>query len=137
MSLQAQLSVFESFAGRSAMLGFAVATLLELATQHALFPPVTTISMQSLGPEAAATVAAIALVCAAVFKPHTIGVHLQDAVLSSLTAAHRSAASVTETGNLDEALDAVLSRTFNNGWEISIASLDAAFTVSESDSDEL
>lgn len=96
------------------MLGFATAASVELLTREALFP---TASQSEQVTAAAGLAVCLAVATLLGFAARSsAGEGLKDAVLSSMTAVQRSAASLTATTNLDEALDAVLRRTFDREW---------------------
>ncbi|GBF90320.1 hypothetical protein Rsub_02426 [Raphidocelis subcapitata] len=110
----AQVARFESAAGRSAMIGFFVAMLLEAGTEHSLFTTIAAGQAATLAAAAAGCVAAAAAAAAAAASAPAaprLGAAIHEAVLSSLTATQRAASGVTQH-RVDDAVDFVLSSAF-------------------------
>lgn len=91
-SMQAEVQVFETFAGRSAMIGFAVACVVEFATDQGLFGVLPSQDIITYISIVSAAVLGAAL--AGIISPR-LGFQLKESVITSLTAVQRSAASVT------------------------------------------
>ncbi|WIA40570.1 hypothetical protein OEZ86_013911 [Tetradesmus obliquus] len=113
VDIEAQVQQFETVAGRSAMIGFFVALGAELATEQSIF--------SSVSPSEAVTASAVLLgsillaaAAATINKRQNLGVEVKEAVITSLTAVQRSAASVTGK-QVDGAVDNVLSKVFDMG----------------------
>ncbi|KAG2484518.1 hypothetical protein HYH03_016658 [Edaphochlamys debaryana] len=120
IEINGQVQKFESLAGRSAMIGVAVAMGIELITERGIFLPLTVDSALALGGAMIATVAGASWAALATLNTST-GEALLEAVYASLTAVQRSAASVTGT-QVDKAVDYVLDtvvdgRFDNYAWE--------------------
>eukprot|EP00879_Flechtneria_rotunda_P023434 GHRR01024787.1.p3 GENE.GHRR01024787.1~~GHRR01024787.1.p3 ORF type:complete len:107 (+),score=45.07 GHRR01024787.1:617-937(+) len=94
------------------MIGFIVALVAELLTEHSIF--------RSIDAEQATVAAGIILsvlllaAAAAASTTKDLGVGIKEAVITSLTAAQRSAASVTGA-QVDRAVDNVLNKAFDLG----------------------
>ncbi|GBF96625.1 hypothetical protein Rsub_09371 [Raphidocelis subcapitata] len=122
----AELSVWEQFAGRSAMVGCVVALALEFLTQDSIFTPLDPASAASAAALLTASIAAAAAAAAAAARPAPLpqpgsggaparpwwwlGAAVHEAVVSSLTAARGSASGVTGQ-EVDELVTFVLERT--------------------------
>lgn len=109
----AMVQRFEETAGRSAMVGFAVAFLSELWTpaQQGLFGSASPEELQAYL-TLSTTLIVSAVVLASVSKGKQVGRQLQAAVYSSLTAISR-ANSLQLMGNVDRAVDAVFDSVFD------------------------
>lgn len=108
------VSRFETLAGRSAMIGFSVALVVEVlagsAQPSGLFGGAfTPIQAQSFLEAVIATVAASGMLAAA--STRKLGATLTEPVIASLTAAFRSSSSISEK-RVDQAVDYVLSTVF-------------------------
>lgn len=98
--LQGKVQRYETFAGRSAMVGVAAATVIELVTEQGVLGSVTA---ESVVTYIAATAAAVATAIGIAFfrsRSDNVtdlgGLELLEPVYASLTAVRRSAASVTQ-----------------------------------------
>ncbi|KAF6258206.1 hypothetical protein COO60DRAFT_1520094 [Scenedesmus sp. NREL 46B-D3] len=113
VDIEAQVQQFETVAGRSAMIGFFVALGAELATEQSIFRSVSASEAVSAS---AVLLGAILLAAAAAAanKRQNLGVDIKEAVITSMTAVRRSAASVTGK-QVDFAVDNVLSKVFDMG----------------------
>jgi hypothetical protein len=94
-------------------IGFFVALGAELATEQSIF---RTVSASEAVTASAVLLGAVLLAAAAaaVNKRQNLGVDIKEAVITSMTAARRSAASVTGK-QVDFAVDSVLSKVFDMG----------------------
>eukprot|EP00775_Hariotina_reticulata_P006814 gene6814-7030_t len=110
-SPQAQVQQFEVIAGRSAMIGFLVAFTAELLTEQSIFK---TVDMQQAWLYASHVLAAVLIAAAAAVavNKQRLGAEIKEAVITSLTAVRRSAASVTGR-QVDRAVDYVMSKAFD------------------------
>ncbi|KAL6751339.1 hypothetical protein V8C86DRAFT_2780462 [Haematococcus lacustris] len=102
---------FEQLAGRSAMLGTTTALCLELIRDGQPLLQQSTYSTAALA-SAGLVVMALAASLAAVQYRSTLSAPLLEAVISSLTAAKRSAASVSGS-QVDSLVDYVVAKTFS------------------------
>lgn len=89
-------------------IGFSVALLAELLTSQSLFPSIPPATVAAFAAGLLAAVAAAAAAAAAANKQHALGQDIKEAVITSLTAVRRSAASVSSWRGVDGAVDAVL-----------------------------
>lgn len=99
-------------------IGFIVALAAELLTERSIF--------SSVAPSEAAaasgillTAVALAAAAAAVSRKQQLGLDIKEAVITSLTAAQRSAASVTGK-QVDRAVDHILKNVFDIGFIYSL-----------------
>ncbi|PNW80062.1 hypothetical protein CHLRE_08g376300v5 [Chlamydomonas reinhardtii] len=121
VELDGKVQRYETFAGRSAMVGVAAATVIELVTEQGVLGSVTA---ESVVTYIAATAAAVATAIGIAFfrsRSDNVtdlgGLELLEPVYASLTAVRRSAASVTQA-QVDRAVDylyeTVLERRFDS-----------------------
>lgn len=122
--MDARVRTFETFAGRSAMVGFVVAVFCELVTEQGLFHAVTLDDMKAMG-AFSLTVITLSAVLATMSK-RRLGNRLTEAVISSLTAAKRSAGSVTQK-QVDKAVDYFFEKVFNMSMVYSLLMEDNEF----------
>jgi len=109
------LAIFEEVAGRSAMVGFAVAVCAEVALpQSGLFGAWGSENYTNLIGASVALIAG-AVVLAASSKRQLGSLLFQEAVLASLTALSRSASSITHR-NVDSAVDYVFEQVFSSSF---------------------
>jgi hypothetical protein len=94
-------------------IGFFVALVAELSTEQSIF---RSVSASEAAVASAVLLGAISLAAAAaaVSKRQNLGVDIKEAVITSMTAVRRSAASVTGK-QVDFAVDNVLSKVFDMG----------------------
>lgn len=117
LSIQAATQRFERLAGRSAMIGVLVAVFAELLTDSSIFRHFSPDTVTFLG---SLFMGAVSLAAAAAFASRRkLGLELLEAVVTSLTANQRSAASVTGQ-QVDSAVDSVLNRVFDQSIIYSI-----------------
>ncbi|KAG2426528.1 hypothetical protein HXX76_011753 [Chlamydomonas incerta] len=138
VELDGKVQRYETFAGRSAMVGVAAATVIEVVTEQGVLGSVTAESAFSY---VAATAAAVAVAIGIAFarsrsdNPEDLGgLELLEPVYASLTAVRRSAASVTQA-QVDRAVDVlyetVLERRFDS------FSIEGLLAASDADEDLL
>lgn len=108
----ATVSRFEVFAGRSAMVGVSVALFVELLTEDSFFSTGTNLLDVTLLASLGLGTVTIAGLLAATSQ-RRFASPLMEAVITSLTAAKRSAGSVTQR-QVDGVVDDVFERTFDN-----------------------
>jgi hypothetical protein len=116
----AHVQIFEVVAGRSAMIGVAVALVTELITERSVFD----CSGQDVGIYGglvAGSVLSAALLAAAASPPQ-LGSRFKEAVISSLTAARRSASSVSER-QVDLPVDLLFNKVFDTSLVASYLAL--------------
>eukprot|EP00878_Enallax_costatus_P005544 GHUV01005817.1.p1 GENE.GHUV01005817.1~~GHUV01005817.1.p1 ORF type:complete len:198 (+),score=42.04 GHUV01005817.1:167-760(+) len=111
VDVQSQVQQLEELAGRTAMIGFIVALSAELLTERSIFK---TVDYQQLALYGGAVLTAVILAAAAaaVSNKRRLGLDIKEAVISSMTAAQRSAASVTGK-QVDWAVDNVVNKVFD------------------------
>ncbi|GLC40882.1 hypothetical protein PLESTF_001047300 [Pleodorina starrii] len=111
VELNSQVQRYETFAGRSAMVGLAVAAFIEVITDHSVFFPVNNDTATTYACVALGTLAtAVGIAFARGQNDSTAagtGIDTLEAVYASLTAVKRSAASVTQA-QVDKAVDYIL-----------------------------
>lgn len=125
VSIDAAVTKFEVLAGRSAMIGFLVAVGAELVTER----PALSLSIEQGLAFSAAALGAVTLASLAAASKGSagqIGDTLQEAVISSLTAVQRSAASVTQR-QVDKAVDYLLETAFGSSVLGSMVDGDSEF----------
>lgn len=101
IEVEAQVQRFELVAGRSAMIGFLLAVFVELFTDEGVFH-VSSDVLSLFG--SLSIVCLIGAVILAATSKRRLGAPFKEAVITSLTAAKRSAASVTQSP-VDKAVD--------------------------------
>lgn len=115
VEINTNLAIFEELAGRSAMVGFAVAVCAELALpQSGLFGAWGSDNYNTLLGASAALIAG-AVILALSSKRQLGSLRFQEAVLASLTALSRSASSITHR-NVDSAVDYVFEQVFGSSF---------------------
>ena len=128
-SLQALTAAFETFAGRSAMIGFSVAAASEL-----LLPNSGLFGQFGCGVQFSEIGGALVLSAAilAATAPLKVKQNLLEPILASLTSKQRSANSVAQRLNVDRALDSAMDAVFNSTFVRTVFS----FQIEDSDVEE-
>ncbi|PNH08066.1 hypothetical protein TSOC_005415 [Tetrabaena socialis] len=114
VEVDGQVARYETFAGRSAMLGISSAALVELVTDQGVVGAFNDVSAAAYL-AAAGTVMAVSAALALArsnMDPLESGMELLETVYASLTAVRRSASSMSQAIEVDKAVDDLLTTTF-------------------------
>lgn len=140
-NLQAATTSFETFAGRSAMIGFAVAAAAEslAGPGKGLFGESNSEQLVAFGILCASMIVSSSMlafistrVSSSIFnKQKTIGIRFLEPVIASLTSLSRSQGAVSQKVNVDSALDSAMETVFSSSF------VETAFPIMENDDNDV